>query len=247
MKIAVLSDIHGNAAALRAVIRDMRKEGIRNCVFLGDLIAKGPQPQEVWELLRRLHPMGWILGNTDLWMNRDRRDGSRREQTIQIYRRYAERWLSRREIASLLHRPESAAVRFKGRRIRCLHGSARSLTEAITPGTQSRELSAMLAGIDEPTVLCGHSHIPCTLKAPRHTVFNPGSVGCPYDGNPNASYGILTLGETSRENSVLSFSIRRVRYPIEETLRAARRRGFPFYGAYAALLFSGRKIGSQIK
>ncbi|MFT8889497.1 MAG: YfcE family phosphodiesterase [Ethanoligenens sp.] len=241
-KIAVLSDIHGNAVALRSVVRDIRREGIQSCIFLGDLIAKGPQPLEVLELLYDIRPIQWILGNTDLWMNRIYSGNSPRIQSIREYQTFIRRWLSPEDIQLVLQRPENSVIRIGKTSIRCLHGSPRHIAEAITPDMPAAKLHAMLAGVQEPVILCGHSHISCSLKTSLHTILNPGSVGCPYDGNPDASYGIITVEKEARTGTLLHFSIKRVSYSREEILQIARQRNYPFYSTYARLLYCGQKI-----
>lgn len=237
MKIAVLSDIHGNAAALRAVLADIRKENILDCAFLGDLIAKGPQPLEVLELLDEIHPICWVLGNTDLWAKGNYSGNSRRARMIRTYQNYLTGYLSADEIDHALRHPQSASFQTGGAAIRCVHGSARDIEEAVASDAPEAELQKMFAGTRETVVLCGHSHIPFIRRTERGILFNPGSVGSPYDGNPEASYGIML-----KTNSSLEFSLRRVGYPIDETLKIARRRNYPDYVAYSALLRSGRKV-----
>jgi len=65
MKIAIISDIHGNLTALNAVLQDIEKQGIENFFFLGDLVMNGPNPREVMEIIEDLGPEVWIKGNTD--------------------------------------------------------------------------------------------------------------------------------------------------------------------------------------
>lgn len=236
MKIAVLSDIHGNAAALRAVLADIRKEGIRDCVFLGDLIAKGPQPSEVLELLEEIHPLCWILGNTDLWARSNYPGNGSRERVIRTYQNYLKSSLSPEEIDRTLRHPESTSFQMGSTVIRCFHGSARNIEETVPSDAPEAELQKMFAGIRETAVLCGHSHIPYVRRTERGILFNPGSVGSPYDGSPEASYGII-----AETNSLPVFSLRRVAYSIDETLRIARERNYPNYAVYSTLLRSGRK------
>lgn len=241
MKIAVLSDIHGNAAAFRAVLGDMQALGIGDSIFLGDLVMKGPQPAEVLSLLRGTNPSRWILGNTDLWF----RDAwCRPSETIQAYRFFAESYLSPAETAFLLRHPKSATVFVEGLGIRCLHGSARRMTEGITAYAPPGLLQRMLCGVREPLVLCGHSHIPCILRDGPVAAFNVGSVGCPYDGNPAASYGILDF-EKNMPDGLPALTVRRVPYDVEAVLRVAQERRFPELAAYGIMLRSGLRLKAR--
>ncbi|MFT8872565.1 MAG: metallophosphoesterase family protein [Sporolactobacillus sp.] len=242
LKIAVLSDIHGNAVALQAVVHDMLEEGVRSSIFLGDLIAKGPQPLEVLELLSAVRPLGWILGNTDLWLKANDAASRERKQMITRSRLYMEQWLSAGDIHRLLHHPERLSLPIGQISACCLHGSPRDMAEAIMPDRSARLLDMMLSGVREPVVLCGHSHLAFNIQTPQHIIFNPGSVGCPYDGDPNASYGIITYDSSDCTGSSLHCDIKRVSYCREQVLKIARQRKYPFYSTYANMLRSAQKI-----
>jgi predicted phosphodiesterase len=69
MKIAIISDIHGNNVALMEVLKDIKRRRIEEVIFLGDLVMVGTQPQEVFETIEEIKPIVWINGNTDLWLN----------------------------------------------------------------------------------------------------------------------------------------------------------------------------------
>lgn len=66
LKIGVISDVHGNDIALKTVIEDMKKELIDGIIFLGDLIAGGPNPKNTLDMLRKSNVLSWIKGNTDI-------------------------------------------------------------------------------------------------------------------------------------------------------------------------------------
>jgi predicted phosphodiesterase len=68
MKVAVLSDIHGNGIALNCAIRDLKNIGINKVIILGDVVMKGPMPLQVLELLndKALEILAWIKGNTEM-------------------------------------------------------------------------------------------------------------------------------------------------------------------------------------
>jgi predicted phosphodiesterase len=70
MKVAVLSDIHGNGVALQYAINDLKGLGIKKIIILGDVIMKGPMPSQSLEMLKDkdLEIIAWIKGNTDLWL-----------------------------------------------------------------------------------------------------------------------------------------------------------------------------------
>ncbi|HET6380572.1 MAG TPA: metallophosphoesterase family protein [candidate division Zixibacteria bacterium] len=234
MRLAVLSDIHANLAALEAVRADLARPGappVDETWVLGDIVGYGPQPNEV---IRALQEMGArsVMGNHDgaaigtvdvSWFNPDAARAI--DWTAEVIDPNARAYL-----ATL---PE---VRREGE-ITAVHGSPRDpVWEYITgPGVAAENLEAF----DTRLCLHGHTHVPVvfsaedggmrivpatpenpiTISAGRALV-NPGSVGQPRDGNPAASYLVLDT-----EAGAVEF--RRVAYDIEATQRLMRQHGLP--------------------
>lgn len=93
MRIAVLSDMHGNGIALNCVINDMKKQNINKVIILGDVVMKGPMPSEVMKELKKLDIVTWIKGNTDEWfkeINEDFKPKNNNEKELYEYYKYAE-------------------------------------------------------------------------------------------------------------------------------------------------------------
>lgn len=229
MRLAVLSDIHSNLVALDAVSGDM--PAVDQIWALGDIVGYGPQPNEV---IRRLQELGVraVTGNHDgaaigtvdaSWFNPDAAAAIRWTTSV----------LDENSQAYLAALPQ---VRRDGE-LTAVHGSPREpIWEYITdPAIAAANLDAF------ETRLClfGHTHlpliyradgihitvVPVNLSAPialdeRRALINPGSVGQPRDGNPDASYLVLDT-----EAGTVEF--RRVRYEIELTQRLMREVGLP--------------------
>ena len=205
MRIAALSDIHGNLAALNAVLEDIQNQSVDLIVNLGD-IASGPlQPSETVDLLMTLN-LPTIRGNHERQLLEG--DPARMGPSDQ----YAFGALRPDQLAWFASLPERLYIEDDGLLV---HGSAQSdLTyfletldeHGCRPATRD-EVLARAAGADTQLVLCGHTHLPRTMKlADGRFIVNPGSVGLQaYSdvhpvahnievGSLHARYAIVTKG-----------------------------------------------------
>lgn len=234
MRLAVLADVHSNLPALEAVLADVQRRGVDGIIVAGDHITGGPHPTEVLRLLRSLDC--WMIqGNREDYLltydagdESDERRGS--EQWVSLhwtYSRLGREWLD--FIASL---PEQRVISLDGAApIRVVHGSPRYSSEGLFPdrdpaamavferagffwsGKKPVELDWVLAQIDEPVLVCGHTHIPWTQERDGRLVINPGAVGAPLDGDVRARYALLTWrdGRWWAEQRAVCYDIERVR------------------------------------
>jgi predicted phosphodiesterase len=229
MRLAVLSDIHANLAALDAVSDALGP--VDELWVLGDIVGYGPQPNEV---IRRLQELGAraVTGNHDgaaigtvdaSWFNPDAQAALQWTTTV----------LDENSRADLAALPE---VRRDGD-LTAVHGSPREpIWEYITDGAIA---AANLSAFDTRRCLFGHTHLPIIYRADgihmtvipatpsspialdaRRDLINPGSVGQPRDGNPEASYLVLDTEAGTAE-------FHRVRYDIALTQRLMREVGLP--------------------
>jgi diadenosine tetraphosphatase ApaH/serine/threonine PP2A family protein phosphatase len=99
-----------------------------------------------------------------------------------------------------------------------VHATPRSDEELLFPDTPEPDVRAMLGGVDQPLVLCGHTHRQYRRAVEPFTVVNPGSVGLPDDGDPRAAWAVLDDGEVE---------LRRTAYPVEEAVRRMEASGSP--------------------
>ena len=229
MRLAVLSDIHANLAALNAVRDDLPQ--VDEVWVLGDIVGYGPQPNEVIAALQQLDARA-VMGNHDGaavgvvdagWFNPDAAAAIR--WTAEVINDN-----SRAYLAALpeVHRDADRTA---------VHGSPREpIWEYIT---DARVASANLGAFQTRHCLFGHTHQPVIYRADgdrvepvaamtgapvhldaRRALINPGSVGQPRDGNPDASY--LVLDDTAG-----TAEFRRVRYDIDLTQRLMREAGLP--------------------
>jgi diadenosine tetraphosphatase ApaH/serine/threonine PP2A family protein phosphatase len=229
MRLAVLSDIHANLAALTAVRGDL--PDVDEMWVLGDIVGYGPQPNEVIVALQEMGARsvmgnhdGAAIGQVDVgWFNPD----AARAIT------WTAEVIDENTRAYLASLPE---VRREGE-LTAVHGSPRDPTwEYITDAGVA---GANLASFDTRLCLHGHTHVPIVYRADDGNVqavpalpgapvsvemgrllVNPGSVGQPRDGNPAASYLLIdTAAQTAQ--------FRRVTYDVAATQRLMRDAGLP--------------------
>ena len=235
-RVAIVSDLHGNLAALEAVLAELERERPDLVVHGGDLALSGAHPAEIVDRVREL---GWpgVVGNVDelLWRPEQRATreaeapalrplfhllfGSHANATRELLGRERIGWL---RTLPREHRIEQMVV---------LHAGPDALWQAPLPDAGDDELSEAYAGLGAEVVVYGHIHRPYVRVLPGFTVANSGSVGQPWDGDARASYLLVDDGEAS---------IRRVEYDVEREAAALTERGYPDADWLAERLRLGR-------
>jgi predicted phosphodiesterase len=191
---AVLYDIHGNLAALEAVVAEADRVGVTSYLLGGDYAAIGPWPRETTELLESLPAVVRIRGNVERWLEEEPEVSSPDAQRFLHAAMGAARdSLGPALIERLYALPEQAEL--DG--ILICHGSPISDVETFAPQPQPGEES-MLNGESHRTILFGHSHQQFRRPGPNGTLLvNPGSVGAPLDGDRRAAWALYQDGEIS--------------------------------------------------
>lgn len=204
-RVAVLSDIHGNADALRAVLADIAALGIAEIINLGDHFSGPLAAAETAQILREV-PMQCLRGNHDRWMV------EKPLKKMMLSDRQAHGQLSTAELDWLRDLP--ASLRLGA--IYATHATPQDdvgyWLQEVSPEGQvgPRDLAAveaMAMGIDAEVLLCGHTHVAAMARlSGGRLIVNPGSVGLPaYDddspvphvmqsGTPRACYAVLEQG-----------------------------------------------------
>lgn len=238
MKVAVLSDIHGNGVALQYAIKDLKSLGIKKIIILGDVIMKGPMPSKSLEMLRDtdLEIMAWIKGNTDLWLEEITDvfiPSTRREKELYSYYEYAKNNLREEQIIFLKELPLQCSINLNGISILCVHGTPQSIVEAIDSSVPEEEIKKAIKGVEEQVILSGHSHTSFIGEVDDKMLFNVGSIGNSLDGDNRISYGILNFAE-GRINLVN----RRINYPVSEIINIAIDNKFPLLDEYKNIILN---------
>jgi predicted phosphodiesterase len=232
VRLALISDIHGNLPALEAVLAEIEREGADEIICLGD-VAVGPQPGETLDRVRELGcPV--VLGNWDAYFV----EGFP-EQTTEIGRQLVEmgEWWAgqlseehRAFIATFvdtLARPGLVAF----------HGSPSSYEDFIYATTPDAELVQMLDGTRAPMMAAGHTHFAMLRQFDGALLVNPGSVGLPFAKqeavmriSPWAEYAIVDA-----EDGRLSVDLRRTQFDVDSLLALIRKSGMPHADWWAGL------------
>ena len=184
--LALLYDIHGNLAALDAVITDARERGAERWFIGGDAALFGPAPRETLMRLFELRPATWIRGNGERWTAAPGHAPDPVRGAVQAAREDLGEGL----VASLAALPESAPL---DDRTRAWHASPVSDVRSFAPEPAEDE-SELLVNVVELRLVFGHTHIPFSRKSAGHggiELVNPGSVGMPFDGDHRAAYALM--------------------------------------------------------
>ncbi len=228
MSVLIISDIHGNLTALKAVLENSK--GWSDVWVLGDLVDYGPEPHLVVDLVRDLKPSIIVMGNHDYAVayGVDCKCGEEVHE-LSVYTRLniSLKLLSREQVEWLKNLRTSVDASVAGRRIYVVHGSPSDpLYGYMKPDLPYSALLSMLSvrqskyslssrTIDVDAVLAGHTHIPMKVLLHNTAILNPGSVGQPRDGDPRASYGLLNPDS-------LEFKVVRVKYNVDAVVNKLR-------------------------
>ena len=219
MRLAVLSDIHSNAEASKAVAADIDACAPDVVVVAGDFLNRGAQPRAVLEILGE---RGWPLvrGNHEdyvLGQCVDLDDGDPLLHALWQPARWTAEQIGKPR-AWLQSLPMSHVLEVDGARVEIWHGTARANNEGIFPRTPDAALPELLApggGIAPQVFCCGHTHQPLVRTFRNTLVVNAGAAGLPFDGDARGSWALLDF-----EEGAAHAEIRRVPYDIEAALRS---------------------------
>ncbi|MBI3859187.1 MAG: metallophosphoesterase family protein [Thaumarchaeota archaeon] len=216
-KLAFISDVHANLEALTAVLDTLGEEEL---VCLGDSVGYGASPNEVVGVLRKRASLV-LLGNHDNAALAG--DVSLFNPRAAMGAQWTARELTPESRGFLASKPSMMEAVFEGVRFRLVHGSPDDpLREYVDPLTHSKLFGHYLTKLGVGAIALGHTHIPYTWTGTEGTVFNPGSVGQPRDGDWRASFALVTVQERR-----VTVEHRRVAYDWELAAQKIRDAGLP--------------------
>lgn len=207
MRVLVISDIHGNRAALEAVATT-RHDAV---ICLGDIVGYGPEPAACTQWVQR--HAGWtVQGNHDRAIGegvppRCRPDFAWLAEAVTPWTRSQ---LAPDDLTFLAGLPRWTVHVLDGVRVACVHARPSDpLYGYLSPDREvwARELEGVIADL----VLVGHTHLPLDFRIGRQRLINPGSVGQPKDGDPRAAFALVVDGEPQ---------LCRIEYDVEQTVAA---------------------------
>ena len=240
MRIAVLSDIHGNALALDAVLNDLQQGSYDRMVCLGDAVQSGPQPAAV---VARLRDLGCpvVMGNADDYLLTGADSGAEPADDARR-RRFAEtRAWSLAQLSDAdrefigTFAPTVALDLGGGRRLCCFHGSPSSYDDVLLPDAPAEDFVRLLAPDGRTLFTGGHTHVQFVRQFPDGTFFfNPGSVGFAWrHGQPSgqllradpwAEYATL---DSDSDNGRIALTFHRVPFDLTAYRTIIRESGTP--------------------
>jgi len=181
MRIALLSDLHGNAVALDAVLADISRVGVDQIACLGDVANLGVAPVQVVETLQAIGCI-CIQGNHDAFLlDPDLVHGYTEAPVITQSIAWCRQRLSQAHLAFLASFRDSAEVDLGcGSKLLLCHGTPRSNMEDLLATTPPDEVDVRLAGRHATAIACGHTHIQMLRQHRGMLLINPGSVGVPF-------------------------------------------------------------------
>lgn len=233
MRLALISDIHGNLIALEAVLAEITQQNIDHILCLGDVAAFGPQPLQV---LARLRTLGCpvVMGNTDAALLNPQllqpaAEPTSRDQDIQ-------RWNAQQltEASKIYISSFQATINYPlahGKTLLAYHGSPRSFRERLWPTTSEEDLEQAFAGCEADIMAGGHTHMQMFRRYKNILILNVGSVGIAMDRvspiaevrNPAwAEYAVLTV-----EGNALNVELRRTPFDVSALQQAIYSSGIP--------------------
>jgi predicted phosphodiesterase len=222
MRIAVISDIHGNQLALEAVLRDLEEQPrCDELVIAGDLCLNGPRPQEVLQIVRNLGcPV--IQGNVDLeTVTEAPEKGEKKRTTIGWTREQ----IGSAGIVYLASLPFSYRVAYpEGRDVLVVHANPLNMEDALFPNAEDETLASLLGSLDQQigALAFGHLHIAYTRSWRGLLLADVASCGAPRDEDLRAAYGILSWRDDQWEAE-----IRRVPYDVRAVVKQIKSCGIP--------------------
>lgn len=234
MKLALISDIHGNLFALEAALKAIQAQDISQIICLGDVAAFGPQPREVLARLRELNcPI--VMGNTDEWLldpipHPVRDEDSHKFTAVETWAAHQLTEADKsfiRTFQPTIFRQLTGSVS-----LLCFHGSPRSYNEAIRATSSEEELADAFQDQMATIMACGHTHTPIFRRYRQSIIINPGSIGLPFEFKPGstdirnppwAEYAIISI-----EDSQSAIAFQRVQYDIRPLIEVAYQSGMPF-------------------
>ena len=206
MKIAILSDIHGNKAALDAVFEDIQKNTVDHIIVLGDLTGFTGENNDVLEIIKS--KCGFIIkGNEDLYLQNN--------HELFGYDQFLVPYLMKKSISEINNNyikslPEQISLIFNSEfSVRCTHGSPFKINEHIDEMDEKTQINC-LNKINEHILLCGHTHKQWYKSIQEKIIINPGSVGLTYSGDKTAQYAMVIVNSNN-----IQIEIKKIAYNFE--------------------------------
>jgi putative phosphoesterase len=226
-RVAVITDIHANVAALDAALERIDQGGIERVFCGGDLVGYGPRPNEVCEVIAG-RDIPTIYGNYDWAIGRDEEDCGcayvdKHDREIgQLSVGWTLEHTDQRSKDFMRELPFDRRFELRGRRVRLVHGSPRKVNEYLFEDKPAKTFERIAAGADCDVLVFGHTHKPWVRGYAGVLFVNCGSVGKPKDGDPRAGFAVLNANSAGVDVEIV-----RVSYDADAVAAEMRAVGLP--------------------
>lgn len=244
-RVAVLSDVHGNLAALEAVQKALKKEKPDAVIVAGDHALNGPDPAGVIDALREMEASGATIvqGNTDVavadfdyaaafpWYT----DGV--PDTVMAAAEWAHDALGDERVGWLRRLPSERRLMLDDTMVLACHASPGSQTQGFDPQLDPSVMLERISRTDARIICCGHTHVPEIRDLGWKIIVNDGSAGYVFDGDPTASWAIVAI-----DGDEVTSEIRRAEFDTMAVANAISARGLAGDVYRAATVRTGKLV-----
>lgn len=224
MRLAFISDIHGNATALDAVLEDIKSKKVDKVFVLGDVCYRGPEPKRALDIVRSLQTEV-IKGNADEWVIRGVKKGEVPDQALEMMNKERD-WiysqLDKDSLEFLKNLPTDLNLEFENIKIHAFHATPESLFDVVLPFTSDEEICEKLMKQEADIYIYAHIHKPYIRYLNGKCIINIGSVGLPFDGLKNSSYAIVDIVEGCVQTTIV-----RVDYDVNKVIKQYKELNYP--------------------
>jgi putative phosphoesterase len=255
--------VHGNSVALEAVRKAIKKEKPDVTLIAGDLVMNGPEPGTTVDAIREMEREGAIVvqGNTDIAVaDADFAAAfpGMLESGVPDAIRAAAEWahdaLDDEQLAWLRRLPAERRVRIGDDLVLLTHASPGSQTQGFDRDLDPSTVLERISRTDARVICCGHTHIPNLQEFGWKVVVNDGSAGYAFDGDPTASFALVTFDgaavpatdgeeeDATDGHASVSAEIRRADYDVLAVSNAISARGLPGDVYRAATVRTGKLV-----
>ncbi len=251
VRIAALSDVHGNLPALEAVHKAVNAARPDYVAICGDLVFNGPDPAGTLALIQELQRAGAFvtLGNTDVavadgdltaafpWFTEGAPD------SVKLAAEWARDQIGDDGIDFLRRLPSERRLRVgdggspHGDLVLFCHASPGSLTDGLSADLDPVVTIDRVSGTDAKVIVCGHTHLPEVREVGWRTIVNDGSAGYVFDGDPTASWALIEI-----DGDGVRAEIHRTNYDVMAAANAVSARGLPGDVYRAATIRTGKLV-----
>jgi putative phosphoesterase len=245
VRIAALSDIHGNLPALEAVHKAIDAARPDYVAVCGDLVFNGPDPVGALGLVQELQRAGAFvtLGNTDVavadgdftaafpWFTEGTPD------SYQVAAEWARDQIGDEGVDFLRRLPSERRLRVGDDLVLFCHASPGSLTDGLGADLDPVVTIDRVSGTEAKVIVCGHTHLPEVREVGWRTIVNAGSAGYVFDGDPTASWALIEIDEGG-----IKAEIHRTNYDVMAAANAVSARGLPGDVYRAATIRTGKLV-----